>query len=107
MNVLDEIALERQHQSDLGFNKGHDDQLHNGALARAAAAYAWLAGSPNYDASKSTIGVRSEKDYPFSIWPFDTSWWKPKGRRKDLVRAAALIVAEIERIDREKHMVNF
>jgi hypothetical protein len=28
-------------------------------------------------------------------------WWKPKDRRRDLVRAAALIIAEIERLDRD------
>lgn len=32
----------------------------------------------------------------------DTSrdWWKPKDRRRNLVKAGALIVAEIERLDR-------
>lgn len=35
-----------------------------------------------------------------SFWPFETSWWKPKNTRSDLIRAAALIVAEIERFDR-------
>ena len=28
-------------------------------------------------------------------------WWKPKDKRRDLIRAAALIVAEIERLDRK------
>ena len=38
---------------------------------------------------------------PFG-WPhtWDASWWKPKDRRRDLVRAGALIIAEIERLDR-------
>ena len=34
------------------------------------------------------------------IWGLD--WLKPKSPRRDLVRAAALIVAEIERLDRIK-----
>jgi len=34
-------------------------------------------------------------------WPWDPKWWKPKDRRRDLVRAAALIIAEIDRHDRE------
>ena len=37
------------------------------------------------------------------MWPgWAWSWWKPKNRRHDLIRAAALIVAEIERIDRQQ-----
>ncbi|AKQ30008.1 TPA: hypothetical protein JI225_05075 [Acinetobacter baumannii] len=32
-----------------------------------------------------------------SLW----SYWKPKSPRQDLVRAAALLIAEIERLDRE------
>jgi hypothetical protein len=34
------------------------------------------------------------------LWPWSVQWWKPKDRRRDLVRAGALIVAEIERLDR-------
>ena len=33
-------------------------------------------------------------------WPWEPSWWKPKGARRDLVRAAALCLAEIDRIKR-------
>ncbi len=33
-------------------------------------------------------------------WPWSSEWWKPKKRRRNLVRAAALILAEIERLDR-------
>jgi hypothetical protein len=34
------------------------------------------------------------------VWPWSREWWQPKDRRRDLVRAGALIVAEIERLDR-------
>lgn len=34
------------------------------------------------------------------LWPWDREWWKPKDRRRNLVRAAALLIAEIERLDR-------
>lgn len=33
-------------------------------------------------------------------WPWSREWWKPKNPRRDLVKAGALIVAEIERLDR-------
>jgi hypothetical protein len=34
------------------------------------------------------------------MWPWARQWWKPTGARRDLVKAAALLLAEIERIDR-------
>lgn len=34
------------------------------------------------------------------IWPWDEHWWKSTTRRRDLVKAGALVAAEIERIDR-------
>jgi hypothetical protein len=35
-------------------------------------------------------------------WPssWSRTWWKPSGGRRDLVKACALMVAEIERRDR-------
>jgi hypothetical protein len=34
------------------------------------------------------------------IWPWSPDWWKPRDARRNLERAAALIIAEIERLDR-------
>jgi hypothetical protein len=43
-------------------------------------------------------------------WPenWSATWWKPKDRRQDLVRAGALVISEIERIDRasENHSIS-
>lgn len=33
-------------------------------------------------------------------WPWSEQWWKPTADRRNLVKAGALIVAEIERLDR-------
>ncbi|HHW2459226.1 TPA: AAA family ATPase [Pseudomonas aeruginosa] len=33
-------------------------------------------------------------------WPWDEQWWKPTSARRDLVKACALALAEIERLDR-------
>ena len=41
----------------------------------------------------------SQKAIPY-YWPWDPAWWKPIDPRCDLVKAGALILAEIERIDR-------
>ena len=34
---------------------------------------------------------------PPKEWPWDAAWWKPATRQRNLVKATALIVAEIER----------
>jgi len=80
LTVIEEIAAERHRQVEQeGWSHEHDDQHLNGEMAGAAACY--CLGSVSH-------------------WPWDAAWWKPKGRRRDLIRAGALIVAEIERLDR-------
>ena len=39
------------------------------------------------------------------IWPWEETWWKPasNNRIKDLVRAGALIAAEIDRLNSLNH----
>lgn len=94
---LDVVAERERQISKEGWTLEHDDEHDGGTLACAGAAYALQAGcqlSP-YD------GIGFE-DGPPDFWPQDwrKEWWKPKGPRRDLVRAAALIIAEIERLDR-------
>jgi hypothetical protein len=90
--VIEEIAAERQRQRDEeGWTDEHDDTHDDGSLAKAAACYAMSGAGLNPSFIER---VRQ------AIWTWAASWWKPKGRRRDLVRAAALIVAEIERLDR-------
>lgn len=89
-DILDEIAAERARQiADEGWTLEHDDKHASGELAGAAACYA-LNGIAHW-AARQAVEM---------FWPWNREWWKPKDRRRDLVRAAALIVAEIERIDR-------
>lgn len=91
MTVLDEIAAERARQIESeGWTPEHDDEHDDGALARAAACYA-VGFIPRESTALGAL-------YP--LWPWDKKWWKPKSPRRNLVRAAALIVAEIERHDR-------
>lgn len=90
-----EIYVERQRQIFTeGFSRDRDDSYLKGELARAAGSYASIAGGAI---------ERSEPDtsrYLTSAWPFDRTWWKPTTPRRDLVKAGALILAEIERLDR-------
>lgn len=61
-------------------------------MARTAACYA-LAGSsaPNDGTAALLVSL---------AWPWDEQWWKPSTARRDLVKACALALAEIERLDR-------
>lgn len=89
MSAIDEITAERQRQTER-WSACHDDEHTNGELGIAAGCYA-LSGSGRWS-----------KDALREIWPktWSTLWWKPKNNRRDLIKAAALIVAEIERLDR-------
>lgn len=90
--VANEILAERRRQmSAEGWTAEHDDLHTDGQIALAAAAYAY--GS-QFDERMRRIASRP------GWWPWDANWWKPTDARRDLVKAAALIVAEIERLDR-------
>lgn len=43
-----------------------------------------------------------EKLLVWKIWPWDKSWWKPTpdDRIRELIKAGALIAAEIDRLQR-------
>jgi hypothetical protein len=105
--ALESIAEERKRQVEVeGWTHEHDDAHEHGELAFAAAAYATHAARPQgqMDVSVNCYGQRSNVGW-FSIsrmlWPFHQEWFKcgPDARR-ELVKAGALIVAEIERLDR-------
>lgn len=90
--ILAEIGSERNRQiNSEGWTPVHDDGHDKGELAVAAACYA--------TESFCLLQREPETDVPFE-WPWEPSWWKPGTPRRMLVKAAALIVAEIERLDR-------
>jgi hypothetical protein len=99
MTVIEEIAAERQRQKDVeGWTPEHDDMHTDGEMAIAAAEYAKI-GAARYRAIYAQE-LKSRGEPPPVDWPWESKWWKPKDRRKNLIRAAALIVAELERLDR-------
>lgn len=98
------IAAERQRQQSAeGWTPEHDDTHDKGEMAAAAACY--LTGDRNdrmihpHDAMGDDRGARTWPRPPEN-WPWDWSWWKPKDRLRNLVRAGALIAAEIDRLQR-------
>lgn len=96
MSVLDEIAAERKRQIEgEGWSPAHDDAHKHGEMAGAAACYVMHGlkiGNTSLNNAVTNMVSR--------LWPWADHWWKPKDRRRDLIRAAALLVAEIERLDR-------
>ncbi|HBY7141312.1 TPA: ead/Ea22-like family protein [Klebsiella pneumoniae] len=83
------VLAERKRQvAAEGWTPGHDDEYEHGELADAAGCYAL---------SSELFDCAGEPPRP---WPWPDEWWKPTNRRRDLVKAGALILAEIERLDR-------
>ena len=111
MSAIEDIAAERRRQIEVeGWSSEHDDDHPNGALGRAAACYA--AGEPLFTIYQTACYADTPHTDPISddgpmscpvieqLWPWVDDWWKPTSRRRDLIKAGALIVAEIERLDR-------
>lgn len=96
-----DVLAERERQKSVeGWTAEHDDEHEGGALAAAAAAYAHNAEWHMRERKSSDQPPSLASGIVYELWPFDEEWWKPKNPRRDLVRAAAMILAEIERIDR-------
>ena len=87
-----DVLAERKRQIEVeGWTAEHDDKHADGEIALAASAYAY-----------ATAGF-DDRSRPYlqpGWWPWATTWFKPTSRRRDLVKAGALILAEIERLDR-------
>lgn len=92
MTGAEMIAAERQRQiAEEGWTPEHDSEEHgDGDLAFAAICYA----QPEEDR-------QVENGLPF-YWPWEDSWKPtPNDRIRELVKAGALIAAEIDRLQRQ------
>lgn len=105
--AIDDVIAERNaHRTREGFTDIRDDQYTDESLAAAAACYAQPEDTRQMVARYApgaSIG-----HYVPALWPesWGGSWWKTDGRRRrDLVKAAALLIAEIERLDRASETV--
>lgn len=90
--MIDVLEERRRQEDEEGWTVEHDDQHTGGQMARAAACYAISASSQANDTAAAVIVD--------TAWPWAPEWWKPSGSRRDLVKAGALIIAEIDRLDR-------
>lgn len=89
------IVAERvRQQTDEGRTPDWDDRHTTGGLARAAACYALQAG-----ASASRL-IEDVNALIARFWPWDMKAWKPADPMRNLEKAGALILAEMERLAR-------
>ncbi|WP_425530235.1 hypothetical protein [Acinetobacter baumannii] len=85
-----------------GWTSEHDDKYEQNELVRAASCYVDHVVSRGWVYNSKDFGPEVYMDEDAAgWWPFADTFWKPKSPRQDLVRAAALLIAEIERLDRE------
>lgn len=92
-DAIKDVIAERYRQiHDERFDADHDDKYEQEEMNLAAIVY----GMPELIRNFKLGGIPLWKTF----WPWDESWFKPKNRKRDLTKAAALLIAEIERIDR-------
>jgi hypothetical protein len=96
------IAAERNRQiSSEGYNARHDDSHKLGELVDAGQCYACVASAEIRGSSANEWPVELFDGFHDSLldWPWDDKWWKPSDDPvRNLVKAGALIAAEIDRI---------
>lgn len=89
-----DVLQERLRQVQVeGWTTSHDDQHVGFEMTMAACSYAGVAACV-------MTGEEPIANAPPAFWPWADYWWKPSYGRRDLVKAAALLIAEIERLDR-------
>lgn len=90
-----DVIVERRRQiATEGYLPEDDDRYRFGDLALAASVYALSSAVP------PVFITNSRGENVPAYWPWPAGCFKPRGPRRDLVRAAALLLAEIERRDR-------
>jgi hypothetical protein len=100
MGFIAQVQEERARQiRGEGFTAQHDDTHPQGDLGRAAAMYAM----PNNWRSPDM----------FRLWPWSLRWWKPaaipdrpQARQREIIKAAALLYAEWDRLERHIIRIN-
>lgn len=86
------IAEERERQiTREGYNSSHDDSHDKGEMTDAAISYIMAAINVGHPSTQR----------PPREWPWGEEWWKPSPDMvRNLVKAGALIAAEIDRLQR-------
>ena len=92
------ISAERDRQIDEErWTSQHDDKHTDFELGKAADSYLNTVINPDEE------GDENGKPRPAWDWPWDKKWWKPSDDPiRNLVKAGALIAAEIDRLQRKQ-----
>lgn len=81
-----EIRAERERQVEmLGYTAERDDQYGNDELLSAAICY---------------FNFHDDFEDVPADWPWSIEAWKPKDRARNLIKAGALVLAEMDRCER-------
>jgi len=97
---LELIIKERERQiTQEGWTKEHDDKQAPFSMSNAGACYAMELFKNTQVLNTTKREIDSMIDY---MWPWDGKWWKPTPDDpvRQLVKAGALIAAEIDRLQR-------
>jgi hypothetical protein len=92
-NLAEElITAERKRQIEKeGWTIQHDDTHAYGELAKAASTYMQHAAG-NHQVPQGFAWARAHG------WPWSSRYWKPSTPERDLIKAGALLAAEMERV---------
>lgn len=105
MEIPQSFLAERQRQvSEEGWSSEHDDHHGNGELLLVAGMYYRRAIGQTMPMRKARPISDPTSTVPIG-WPWDARWWKPKTPARDLERAGALCLAEIDRLKRKDRPV--
>lgn len=101
LNGVQLIEAERNRQIYMeGWTKEHDANHDRGELALAAAAYSLPSDIIEIGEDESYVEMFQVRFSRIKLWPFENKWWRPnpENRIRELVKAGALIAAEIDRL---------
>lgn len=97
--AIDDVWMERASQvASHGYDAAHDDMHVFGELGQAGVSYALAA--LGHDITDANSWPTFRGPWPFTDDPPPRRDPSDRGRRRLMVKAAALLVAEIERVDR-------
>ena len=92
-----DVAAERAKQR-IKWTDAQDDEYDPGELSSGGAAYALAAADCMFPGSQGDGDYRMK---PPPMWPWSGATWKPGTNRDNLRKAAAMCIAEMDRLDRK------